>query len=131
MEWTSDRIDELRALLGGEAVLATAAERLTYDTDALTIERARPDVVVLPRSTDEVSAVVRWAAHQGAPLVPRGAGTGLAGGAIAEFGGIVLSMNRMDQVIRVDLENRFAWVQPGLVNLWLSQRLAPDGLYFA
>ncbi len=88
-------------------------------------------MVVLPRTTDEVSAVVRWAAHHGVSVVPRGAGTGLAGGAIAEFGGVVLSLNRMDRVLSVDAENRCAWVQPGLVNLWLSQQLAPQGLYFA
>ncbi len=131
MACSPSQLEELRALLGREGVLATKAELLTYDTDALTIERAGPDVVVLPRSTDEVSAVVRWAAHQGLPVVARGAGTGLAGGAIPEFGGIVLSLNRMDQVLSLDVENRFAWVQPGLVNLSLSQQVAPHGLYFA
>jgi glycolate oxidase len=87
--------------------------------------------VVLPRSTDEVAAIVRWAHARGLPVTPRGAGTGLAGGATPERGGLVLSVNRMDRMLRVDQERMFAWVQPGLVNLWLSQQLAPHGLYYA
>src|SRR6185295_19586827 len=90
-----------------------------------------PDVVVLPRNSDEVAAVVRWARARGLPVTARGAGTGLAGGATPEHGGVVLSVNRMDQVLRVDPERRLAWVQPGLVNLWLSQQVAPLGLYYA
>ena len=64
--------------------------------------------------------MVRWAHTHGVPVTPRGAGTGLAGGATPEQGGIVLSLNRMDRVLRVDPERLFAWVEPGLVNLWLS-----------
>jgi glycolate oxidase len=122
---------ELRALLGEEGVLSADASRLTYEADALTLERAVPDVVALPRSTDEVSVVVRWAMAHGIPVTPRGAGTGLAGGCTCHQGGLSLSLNRMDQVLSVDEERMFAWVQPGLVNLWLSQQLAPRGLYFA
>jgi glycolate oxidase len=122
---------ELRALLGPDGVVASEAALFTYEADALTLERRPPDVVVLPRSTDEVCAVVRWARARGVPVTPRGAGTGLAGGATTEQGGLSLSLNRMDQVLRVDEERLFAWVQPGLVNLWLSQQLAPRGLYFA
>jgi len=124
-------LDELRALLGPEGVVASEAALFTYEADALTLERRPPDVVVLPRSTDEVCALVRWARAKGLPVTPRGAGTGLAGGATTEHGGLSLSLNRMDQVLRVDEERLFAWVQPGLVNLWLSQQLAPRGLYFA
>jgi glycolate oxidase len=131
MEWTPEHLDELRALLGADGVLASEAARFTYEADALTLERFLPDVVVLPRSTDEVSAVMRWAGTHGVPVTPRGAGTGLAGGATPERRGIVLSVNRMDQVLRVDPERMLAWVQPGLVNLWLSQAVAPHGLYYA
>jgi glycolate oxidase len=80
---TAADLEELRALLGANGVLDSEAARFTYEADALTLERAMPDVVVLPRSTDEVSAVVRWAAARGVPVTPRGAGTGLAGGATA------------------------------------------------
>jgi len=131
MSLSPSHLDELRALLGADGVLASEAARFTYEADGLALEKHLPDVVVLPRSTDEVAAIVRWARAHGLPVTPRGAGTGLAGGASPERGGIVLSVNRMDQVLRVDLERMFAWVQPGLVNLWLSQRLAPEGLYYA
>lgn len=128
---TLDHLAELRALLGESGVLASEAARFTYDADALTLDRHLPDAVVLPRSTDEVAAIVRWARAHGLPVTPRGAGTGLAGGATCEHGGLSLSVNRMDQVLRVDPERMLAWVQPGLVNLWLSQQVAVHGLYFA
>src|SRR3989441_34688 len=124
-------LDELRALLGPDAVLASEAARFTYEADGLTLERRMPDVVVLPRSTDEVAALLRWARARELPVTPRGAGTGLAGGATPERGGIVLSLNRMDRLVSVDPERLFAWVEPGLVNLWLSQQVARYGLYYA
>ena len=125
------QLRELQALLGDTGVLASDAARFTYETDALAQERHPPDVVVLPRSTAEVAEVMRWARRHGLPVTARGAGTGLAGGATCEQGGVSLSLNRMDQLLRVDDEQFFAWVQPGLVNLWLSQQVAPRGLYFA
>ncbi len=131
MIWTREHLDELRALLGDDGVLDSEAARFTYEADALVLERMMPDVVVLPRSTDEVAAIVRWARAHDVPVTPRGAGTGLAGGATAEFGGIVLSVNRMDRVSRVDPERMLAWVQPGVVNLSLSQQMAQHNLYYA
>lgn len=131
MTLSPSHLDELRALLGDDGVLASEAARFTYEADALALEKHLPDVVVLPRTSDEVAAVVRWAHARGLPVTPRGAGTGLAGGASPAHGGVVLSVNRMDQVMRVDPERLIAWVQPGLVNLWLSQGLAPHGLYYA
>ncbi len=131
MSLTPARIGELRALLGDDGVLASEAARFTYEADALTLERHLPDVVVLPRSTDEVAALVRWARTHALPVTPRGAGTGLAGGATPEQGGLVLSVNRMDRVLEVDAERMVARVQPGLVNLWLSNQVAPLGLYYA
>jgi glycolate oxidase len=131
MVLSPSHLDELRALLGDDGVIATNAGLFTYEADALALEKHRPDVVVLPRSTDEVAAVVRWAHAMGVPVTPRGAGTGLAGGSSPERGGIVLSVNRMDRILQVDPERMFAWVQPGVVNLWLSQQLATHGLYYA
>src|SRR5438874_5995079 len=104
MPLTRERIAELESLLGRDGVLASEAARFTYEADALTLERFAPDVIVLPRSTDEVSAIVRWARSYGLPVTPRGAGTGLAGGATPERGGVTLSLNRMDRVLRVDAE---------------------------
>ena len=128
---TPAHIDELRALLGADGVMASEAARFTYEADALTLEREMPDVVVLPRTTDDVAAIVRWARANRIPVTPRGAGTGLAGGATPAQKGVVLSVNRMDKLLRVDPERMLAWVQPGLVNLWLSQQVAEHGLYYA
>ena len=126
-----EHIDELRALLGADGVMATEAARFTYESDALTLEREMPDVIVLPRTGDDVAMIVCWARERGVPVTPRGAGTGLAGGATPAKRGIVLSVNRMDRVLQVDPENMHAWVQPGLVNLWLSQQVEEHGLYYA
>jgi glycolate oxidase len=131
MDWTPHELGELKALLGADAVLDREASLFTYDTDGLALERGRPDVVCLPRTTDEVAAVVRWAHAHGVPVTARGAGTGLAGGATPMRGGIVLSLNRMDQVVCVDAERRSAWVQAGVVNLSLSQQVAALGLCYA
>jgi glycolate oxidase subunit GlcD len=131
MDWTPAVLDELRALLGEDGVLAGDAVRLAYESDALVLERGRPDVVVLPRSTDEVAALARWAATHEVPLTPRGAGTGLAGGSTATSGGLLLVTARMDQLLALDPVRRFAWVQPGLVNARLSELAAPHGLMFA
>jgi glycolate oxidase len=131
MRITREQFEELCALVGAGGVLASEAALFTYEADALTLDRAMPDVVVLPRSTDEVAAVVRWARTNGVPVTARGAGTGLAGGATPEQGGVTLSLNRMDQLVRLDPERMLAWVQPGIVNLALSQQTAPHGLYYA
>src|SRR5437867_10895020 len=128
---SASHLDELRALLGEDGVLASQAARFTYEADALALEKHLPDVVVLPRSSDEVAALVRWAHRLGVPVTPRGAGTGLAGGATPERGGLVLSPNRMDRVLRADAERLFAWVEPGLLNLGPSQQAARHGLYYA
>lgn len=131
MPLTPAALAELRSLLGEDGVLASEAALFTYEADSLVIEKFRPEVVALPRSTDEVCAVVRWARAHGLSVTPRGAGTGLAGGCTCEQGGVSLSLNRMGRVLRLDEERMFAWVHPGLVNLQLSQQLAPHGLYFA
>jgi glycolate oxidase len=131
MDWTPDAFAELRALLGEDGVLDSEAARFAYETDALTLERGTADVVVLPRSTDEVAALVRWAHASGVPVTTRGAGTGLAGGATPHHGGLLLVTSRMDQVLALDPGRMFAWVQPGLVNARLSELVAPHGLHFA
>jgi len=131
MPVTPAALAELRALLGEDGVLASDAALFTYEADSLALEKFRPDVVALPRSTDEVCAVVRWARAHGLGVVPRGAGTGLSGGATCERGGVSLALTRMHRILRLDEERMFAWVHPGLVNLSLSQELAASGLYFA
>ena len=123
-------IERLRAIVGDDGVITSSAALATYESDA-SQDRGVPTVVVLPRSTAEVAAVVRAAHEQGLPIVPRGAGTGLSGGAVAVEGGLVLTTTRLNRIRRLDLANRIAVVEPGLVNAELTNSVAPHGLYYA
>src|SRR5437667_1760234 len=122
-------VRDLIALLGARYVLHTAYDLMLYEYDA-SIDRCTPDVVVLPASTEEVAAIVKIAAHHNVPVVPRGAGTGLSGGAIPIYGGIVIVFTRMNRILEIDYDNLRAVVQPGLVNLHLSNALNPQGFYY-
>src|SRR5579859_4180251 len=128
-ERKTEVVRELSALLGARYVLHTAYDLMMYEYDA-SIDRCTPDVVVLPATTEDVAAIVKIAAHHNVPVVPRGAGTGLSGGAIPIFGGIVIVFTRMNRILEVDYENLRAVVQPGLVNLHLSNALNPQGFYY-
>ncbi len=120
-----------QAIVGPDGVLTEPDELLVYESDGLTIFRATADAVVFPRSTAEVAACVRLANAEGLPFVARGAGTGLAGGCLPAEGGVVIAVTRMARILEVDYENQLAVVEPGLVNLHLSQALAPRGFYYA
>lgn len=122
--------EELRRIVGPRAVIDDAAALMTYDADACVMDIHAPNLVALPTTTEQVAAVVRLARQAGVPIVPRGAGTGLSGGATPTSGGIVLSLTRMDKVLEVDTRNRRARVQPGVINWELSQYLAPYGYQF-
>jgi glycolate oxidase subunit GlcD len=124
-------LDELRALVGAAGVLERPEELFVYECDGLTHHTGRPSGVVLPRTSDEVVGIVRACGRAGVPFVPRGAGTGLSGGAVALGGGIVIECARMDQVLEIDPLERVAIVQPGVINAELSKRTAPHGLFFA
>ncbi len=119
----------LLALFPADQVLLQHDDLLLYEYDGA-VDTAMPDAVVLPHDTGDVAKVVRFCAEHGVPIVPRGAGTGLSGGAIPVEGGVVLSFARMSRIIEIDVPNQRAVVQPGLVNLHLSTAVAPDGLYF-
>ncbi len=119
----------LRELLGSDKVLWAREDLLLYEYDGA-IDIATPDAVVLPSETADVAKVARFCAEHRVPLVPRGAGTGLSGGAIPVEGGVVLSFARMARILEIDVPNLRAVVQPGLVNLHLSTAAAPYGLYF-
>ena len=105
-------IDSLRAIVGAAHCLAERDELIPYECDGLTLHGETPSAVVLPRDTDEVARVVRACRRFGVPFVPRGAGTGLSGGAIAMEGGVVIECSRLDRVLAVHLEDRIAVVQP-------------------
>ena len=122
---------DLRAQLGEDGVVTDPSSLLVYESDGLTSYRTTPAAVLLPRDTDEVSRVLRILARENLPFVPRGAGTGLSGGAVAIQGSIVVGAARMRRILGLDAENRRAVVQPGVVNVELSAVAAPHGLYYA
>ena len=123
-------IEALQRALAPERVLSAREDLLVFQYDG-TIERGHPQVVVLPDTADEVVAAVQIARRFDLPVVPRGAGTGLSGGAVAAVGGVLVAMTRMRRILEVDVENQTALVEPGVVNLDLSKAVAKHGLYYA
>ncbi len=121
---------QLRSALGDEAVLHQPEDLMLYEYDA-GLAKGTPELIVFPQTTEHVSCIVRLAAQAGIPIVPRGAGTGLSGGSVPRQGGIVMVFSRMRKILEIDVANRRAIVQPGVVNLELSQAVAKHGLYFA
>jgi glycolate oxidase subunit GlcD len=122
---------DLSAIVGERYVRTARAEKLTYAMDGLPTHRRTPEIVVLPGSREELIAVVRLLAVHGIPFVPRGAGTGLSGGALAGTGMVLLVLTRLNRVLRVDAKNRLAVVEPGVVNAKLGAAARPLGLYYA
>ncbi|MCS6881413.1 MAG: FAD-linked oxidase C-terminal domain-containing protein [Oscillochloridaceae bacterium] len=127
----SQLIEELRRIVGPAGVVADPVALMTYDADGCVMDTGEPQVVVLPASAEQVSGVVRLASRYGVPIVPRGAGTGLSGGATPIGGGIVVSTARMDRVLEIDARNGRALCQPGVINWELSQAVRPYGYQFA
>src|SRR3954469_1615765 len=106
-------IADLRRLVGNDGVISSPDELLVYECDAFTMEKNLPNVVVLPRSTDEVVAVVKLCARERVPIIPRGAGTSLSGGVLPVDGGVMIALTRLNRVLNVDFENRRALVEAG------------------
>jgi glycolate oxidase len=121
----------LQAVLPADAVISDAAETRAYECDALTAYRCAPLAVVLPRSTAEVSAVLKVCSTLGVKVVPRGSGTSLAGGAFPTADCVVLGVARMNAVIETDYENRFIKVQTGRTNLAVTGAVEADGWFYA
>ena len=109
---------ELRATFPGERLVSAAEELFVYECDAQRFDRGQPLAIVFPETTAEVSAAVRACAKHGVPFLPRGAGTGLSGGAVAR-GSVLISTARMAAIHELDVANRQAWVGPGVVNAHL------------
>src|SRR5438128_5748552 len=122
---------ELERIVGTRGLVATPEGRMTYECDMHTFYKGAPDAVVLPESTEQVAAVGRLCLREHVALVPRGSGAGLIGGAMAPVGGVMVSLTRMNRILELDIDNRSATVQPGLINLWLSQATREHGYYFA
>src|SRR3989454_10560478 len=124
-------VEELRAIVGKDALVVSVEGRMTYECDMHTFYKGAPDVVVLPTRTEQVRAIVQACRRANTPIVPRGSGTGLIGGAMAPQGGVMVSMNRMASILEIDYANRCATVQPGLINLWLTRAVQERGWFFA
>jgi len=124
-------VAELRTIVGNEGVIEKQEQLRTYESDGLTSFRVTPALVLLPASTEEVQGIIRICCREHIPFVPRGSGTGLSGGALPVEGGVVISLARMNRILDVDLPNQRIVLQPGVINLWVTQRVAPHGYYYA
>src|SRR5438876_11177463 len=125
----SPLVRELTRIVGPDAVLWRAEDLMLYEYDALSSVRP-PDAVVFPMTTEHVVGIVKLAGKEKVPVIARGAGTGLSGGAVVTEGGVVVSFARMKKIVEIDIENERARVQPGVVNLDLSMAAADYGYYF-
>jgi glycolate oxidase len=128
---TPNLIESLRAIVGRDALLASPTDLLVYECDGYTIAKNRPDVVVFPTSTEQVVDIVKTCNRFGVPFLPRGAGTSLAGGCLPVGGGVMIALTRMKRILEVSIRDRYALVESGLVNLWLTNHLKPHGYHYA
>jgi glycolate oxidase len=124
-------IKEFEAILGKDGVVRRKDELLTYECDGLTAYRKRPAVVVLPRTTEQVAAIVKICDRDRILWVARGAGTGLSGGALPVEDCVLIVTARMNQILEIDLENQRVVVQPGVINNWVTQAVSGAGFYYA
>lgn len=125
------RLDELARLLPPGRVLSRPAELAAYESDALTSFNRRALGVVIPETQEEVIALVRFCREHSLPFVARGSGTSLCGGSLPVAGGIVIALNRLNRIIRLDPARRIAVVEPGVINSRVTEAAAPHGLYYA
>jgi len=123
--------ERLRRIRDVAEVLTRPAELFAYESDGLTLERGEPLCVAFPTTAEAVAGIVRACNEAGVPYVPRGAGTGLSGGATPVAGGVVIECARMNRILEIDGTNRSATVQPGLINEQLSLAVRPLGLFYA
>jgi len=124
-------LDQLSAIIPSSRMLVGAAGLAAYESDGLTAFAVKPRAVVLPETADEVIAVVRLCHEHAVPFVARGSGTSLSGGSVPIEDGIVISLNRMNRILRLDPESRIAVVEPGVTNLAVTKAAAPHGLHYA
>src|SRR5947209_896807 len=127
----SPLVERLRAIVGPGGLLSAPSDLLVYECDGYTIEKNKPDVVVFPTSTEQIVQVVRLCNEYQTPFLPRGAGTSLAGGCLPVGGGVMIALTRMKRILEVNYRDRYAVVEPGVINLWLTNHLRPHGYHFA
>lgn len=124
-------VSALRSIVPGEGVIAEENELSAYESDGLSAYRQRPMVVVLPETTAQVSQVLKYCHSNGIKVVPRGAGTGLSGGALPLADGVTLGLGKFNQILEIDLNNRCVIAQPGVTNLGISTAVEHEGFYYA
>src|SRR5216684_2904276 len=124
-------LDELRAIVGKDGLIAEPEQLHTYECDGLTNFRVMPLAVVLPTSTEQVQSVVRVCYRERMPFVARGSGTGLSGGALPIESGIVISLARLNRILEVDIPNGRVVVEPGVINASVTQQVVPYGYFYA
>jgi glycolate oxidase len=124
-------VDPFLRLLGPERVLSARSDLLVYECDGYVIEKNSPDIVVFPESTAEVVELVKRCHAAGVPFLPRGAGTSLAGGCLPVGGGVMIVLTRMRRILEINVRDRYAVVEPGVVNVHLTQALKGTGYHYA
>ncbi|MGF1583327.1 MAG: FAD-binding oxidoreductase [Gemmataceae bacterium] len=128
---TSPLTSKLQAVVGKDGVLSNKSELIVYECDGYTIEKNTPDVVVFPTTTEQIVQIVEVCNEAGVPFLPRGAGTSLAGGCLPVGGGVMIALTRMKKILEVNTRDRYAVVEPGVVNVWLTKHLTPYGYHYA
>jgi glycolate oxidase len=123
--------DRLRVIVGAENVLTEKSDLFVYDCDGFTIEKKLPDVVVFPTSTEQVSQIIKVCNELNVPFLARGAGTSLAGGCLPVGGGVMIALSRMKKILEVNTASRYAVVESGVVNVWLTNAIKPLGFHYA
>src|ERR1700691_1641059 len=124
-------VQELRATIGDDAVVWRAAELKVYECDGWTIEKAAPEILLRPRTTADVSAILKLLHRRGIAFVPRGAGTGLSGGCLPLGAPVMICTSRMNRILAVDYASRRIEVESGVVNLHVTNAVAARGLFYA
>lgn len=124
-------LEALRNIVGDDGLLADPGELVVYECDAYTLEKMQPHAVVLPKSTEEVAAVVKLCAAHNQPIIPRGAGTSLSGAVLPVTGGVMIGLSRMNRILKIDYRNRRALVEAGCVNAHVTNAVKNRGLFYA
>ncbi|HEX6780325.1 MAG TPA: FAD-linked oxidase C-terminal domain-containing protein [Ktedonobacterales bacterium] len=125
----ANALDALKTLLPPGQVFTDRTALLSYESDA-GLDKGRPEAVVFPRTGEEVARIVRWAAEHHIPLIARGAGTGISGGAVPDLGGVIVAFSQMNRVLEIDAAGRSALAQPAVINLVLDEQAKTRGYYF-
>jgi glycolate oxidase len=127
----ADFVDELRAIVGTDGVLDHHSELAVYECDAFVLEKRQPLLATFPRTPQDVARIVKLCVARGVPFIPRGAGTSLSGGGAPVEGGVILVLTRMNRILEVNLRDRYAIVEPGVVNGNLNKHLVGSGCHYA